>query len=140
MEREELLAARQQVFGAIHTRALAQLVPETGPPTFKIQTWPEVTLSEAELARYEGSYLESFGRTRVWLEAGRLRYETSIGVVDLVPMGDHVFATGRYQDGELMEIYWPDDTMVFYLEAGQCAGFRVMSGETAVFEAPRVGE
>jgi hypothetical protein len=29
---------------------------------------------------------------------------------------------------------------VFYVQDGRVTGFRVMSGETAVFDAPRVGE
>jgi imidazolonepropionase-like amidohydrolase len=140
IEREELLTAQLGVFSAIHSRTLLEVVPEAGVPTLEIRRWPEVPLSDGELGRYEGSYLESYGQSKIWLEKGRLRYETTIGTVDLVPMGDHVFATGRYRDGELAEIYWPDDTMVFYVQDGRVTGFRVMSGETAVFDAPRVGE
>jgi hypothetical protein len=139
-ERDELLTAQLAVFSAIHSRTLSEAVSGAGVPTLEIRRWPEVPLSDGELGRYEGIYLESYGQSRIWLEKGRLRYETTIGTVDLVPMGDHVFATGRYRDGELAEIYWPDDTMVFYLRDGRVAGFRVMSGETAVFDAPRVGE
>jgi hypothetical protein len=73
--------------------------------------WPAVALSSNELSLYEGLYEEAyFGGMqvplRVWVEDGVLRSETrTFGIIDLVPMGDHVFAAGRYENGELVEIY-----------------------------------
>lgn len=109
--------------------------------------WPSVTLSSDQLSLYEGLYEEAgFGgmplHIRVWVEEGVLRCETrTFGVVDLVPMGDHMFAIGRYVKGELAEIYWPDDRQIFQIENQRAVGYEVVDGtrELISASAKRIG-
>lgn len=110
--------------------------------------WPSVALSSNQLSLYEGLYEEaSFGgmplHIRIWVEDGVLRSETrTFGVIDLVPMGDHVFAIGRYVKGELLEIYWPDDRQVFQVENQRAVGYKVVDGTSELISASakRIGE
>ncbi|MGK2934206.1 MAG: serine hydrolase domain-containing protein [Gemmatimonadaceae bacterium] len=89
--------------------------------------WPEVALSAAERARYSGSYRQDGVNVRVWEESGLLRIADfpglEGGVVHLIPLGDHVFAFGRYEDGKLTRIYWPDGRLEFRMGAGRATGY-----------------
>ena len=110
--------------------------------------WPLVPLSPSELSSYEGHYEEAAGfegmmpvTIRTWVEGGILRSETSnLGAIGLVPMGGHIFAAGRYVDGVLVEIYWPDERQVFDVENGRAVGYRVVSGTTELSSARRIDE
>ena len=109
--------------------------------------WPSVALSPSELSYYEGLYEEAPGfegmmpiTIRIWVEDGILRSETrNVGVIDFVPMGEHVFAAGRYVDGELAEIYWPFERQIFQIESHRAVGYRVLEGASELSSAKRVG-
>jgi CubicO group peptidase (beta-lactamase class C family) len=89
--------------------------------------WAEVALADAERARYVGTYRYDRDTVRVWDEGGVLRM-SAFGddrgdPFDLVPMGGHVFAWGRYEGGRLTRVYWPDDRVTFVADRARVTGF-----------------
>lgn len=89
--------------------------------------WPEVMLTAAERARYSGIYEQDGARVRVLEESELLRLVgfpgLEGGMVHLVPLGEHVFAFGRYEGGRLTRIYWPDGRIEFRMGATHAIGY-----------------
>lgn len=106
--------------------------------------WQEMPLGAAERDRYVGTYQYEDKQVRVWEDEGALYVTFFFGSEDqairLVPLGDHVFAYGRYRNGALTGIYWPADRLEFKLQDGRVVAFddRAESGSVYV-TAPRVG-
>lgn len=88
---------------------------------------PEVALTAAERARYEGTYLLDDDAVRVWDDGGVLHMTGFGGAsgtpLHLVPLGGHVFAHGRYEEGRLTRIYFPTDRIEFELVNGRAVRF-----------------
>jgi ketosteroid isomerase-like protein len=146
--RNTYLLARNEIEWQILMVRVADLQTDPVPrrTVDEANPWPTVELSEEELAVYEGLYEEeSFGGmpvpVRIWVEGGNLRTETrTFGVVDLVPMGNDVFAAGRYVDGELVEIYWPGERQIFQVGDRGAIGFKVVEGTTELSSAERIDQ
>ena len=108
--------------------------------------WPSVALSSSEMSLYEGLYEEAVAfdgmmpkTIQIWVEDAVLRSETgNVGPIDLVPMGEHVFAAGEYVNGELTEILWPDERQVFQIENGRAVGYKVLEGTSELSSAKRI--
>ncbi|CAN5818596.1 hypothetical protein BH23GEM9_BH23GEM9_15630 [soil metagenome] len=99
--------------------------------------WPEVALTVQQRAGYAGVYLYEGEQIEVRDEAGVLLM-TGFGGADggpihLVPMGDHVFAHGRYEDGRLTGIYWPTDRIEFVMDGDRATGFLDRTAEGSVY-------
>ena len=77
-----------------------------------------VELTSAERARYVGVYDEDGERLEVRDEHGALRLALpATGWVDLLPLGNHLFALGRRgQDGRSDKLFWPDERAVFVVD------------------------
>ena len=101
--------------------------------------WSSTTLTPQERARYVGSYDFAGERLMIYQENDALRFELpGQGVVDLLPVGDHVFAAGLVEGGEPTKIYWPDERLRFVLdETGEGERFEWI--EVATGEVTSVG-
>lgn len=99
---------------------------------------PEVALTAAERARYEGTYLLDDAAVRVWDEGGVLHMTGFGGAsgtpLHLVPLGGHVFAHGRYDEGRLTRIYWPNDRIEFELVDGRAVRFLDRAATGSVYD------
>ena len=112
-------------------RGVEALPPLPDPRHFldvDVEAWPQVDLSAAERGRYIGVYDHEGKRTEVWEEDGLLRTtdlaEREGLAMHLVPLGDHVFAFGRYVEGRLLRIYFPQYRIEFEIDEGRASGYR----------------
>jgi hypothetical protein len=98
--------------------------------------WPNEPLSAEERARYAGAYDFDGKTVRVWEEGDVLNitplFGAEDGAIQLVPLGNHLFAYGRYVNGRLTKNYWSDDRVEFRLEDGRVVGFDDRSAAGAV--------
>jgi CubicO group peptidase (beta-lactamase class C family) len=89
--------------------------------------WRTVALTAAERNRYVGVYDHAGLTVRVWEDAGVLNITPLPGMeggpVHLVPKGDHVFAFGLYEGGQLTKIYWPDGFVEFELSGDRASRY-----------------
>ncbi|MEM6325548.1 MAG: nuclear transport factor 2 family protein [Bacteroidota bacterium] len=89
-------------------------------------------LSDEDRSRYVGTYNEGGETVQVWEEDGILLItagESSFyDRIQLVPMGNGTFAQGRYEDGELAEIYWPHIRIRFVESNGGIARYELGNG------------
>jgi hypothetical protein len=100
-------------------------------------SWPHETLTAAERARYVGSYAETLAPgmepapVQIW-EADGVLHITAFpndrwDEIHLVPMGDHTFAMGRFADGRLVEVYYPDTRGRFLESDGRLVGYEFIT-------------
>lgn len=86
-----------------------------------------VVLTPAERIRYLGVYDHAGLPVRVWEDAGVLNITPLPGMeggpVHLVPMGDHVFAFGLYEGGQVTKIYWPDGVVEFEMSGDRASSY-----------------
>lgn len=92
------------------------------------ERWPLATLPDAERARYPGSYKLDGQSIEIRELDGRLQLLPPIGMgpLDLIPQGDHVFALGLVEDGEVRRIFTPEELYVFVFdEDGRVVRFEI---------------
>ena len=90
-------------------------------PVLRIEPgeWAPATLSEEERVRYVGVYDQAGDHLEISDEGGVLQLTLPVvGVVQLIPDGDHTFAVGTVEDNQPRDIYWPSARMVFVLDDG----------------------
>jgi len=107
---------------------------EMGKPTLAIEPgeWPLIELSREERARYAGAYDEEGQRVVVREAEDALEITLpGMGPVALIPEGEHSFATGRIQDGQVCKVFWPSWRVVFVLDEG---------GDVVRYESRAAGE
>lgn len=96
----------------------------------ELGTWPVVTLTPEARALYVGTYDTGSEIVRVWEEEGQLRItpgaNSPLDPLFLVPMGDHTFAQGHFQDGELRRIYRPGTRISFVVEGGSVRRYELV--------------
>lgn len=81
--------------------------------------WSTTTLTAHERALYVGSYNFAGERSYIYDENGVLRFELpGAGAVDLLPEGNHVFASGLVVGNEPTKLFWPDARLHFVLDSG----------------------
>lgn len=89
--------------------------------------WQDAAQTEAEQTRYLGRYLYEGDTVVVRSEDGVLRLDNFAGdrgePFALVHTGNHQFAMGRYQNGVLTRLYWPQDRVTFVLSDGRVTSF-----------------
>jgi hypothetical protein len=106
----------------------------------EIRCWPEVALTAAQRAVYVGEYDTGDETVRVWEEDGILQItpgsESETGTIQLVPMGDHVFAQGQYEAGELARIFWPEVRIIFTVAGDRATGYELRS-EDRIWETAK---
>lgn len=114
------------------------------PPVLDVSdgSWEERPMNISEMERYVGTYMAEEERVEVWIEDGRLRItpgeSSAMERIELVPMGGHTFAQGRYDDGTLREIYSPGVRVVFIEENGAIRRYELRIGDTAIEVGLRV--
>jgi hypothetical protein len=59
------------------------------------------------------------------------------GSIQLVPLGNHVFAYGLYANGRLSRVYWSEDRIEFHFENNRVVGFDDRSATGAVYAKGR---
>jgi CubicO group peptidase (beta-lactamase class C family) len=108
-----------------------------------------VEIPTGELERYQGAYTLLGDTVTFSLKGGRLRARELSGprvTLDgrpiegftLVPLGDRTFAFGRYEAGELLEVYLPGQRLRFKVEEGHVVGFWPVEGSREGPFAPRI--
>ena len=108
-----------------------------GRPTLAVEPgeWPLVKLSRDERARYVGGYDEEGYQTEVREAQGVLEMTLpGGGTFDLIPEGEHSFAAGRVEGGQVHKVFWPSWRVVFVLdEDGQVVRYELRTaGEVGV--------
>ncbi len=105
--------------------------PLASVQVLEIASWPVVPLTREQRALYVGSYDTGSETVRVWEEHGQLLItpgeNSPVKPNFLVPMGDHTFAQGHFEDGVLERIYWPGTRIRFVVEAGRVRRYELVS-------------
>ena len=108
-----------------------------------------VPIPARELERYAGAYIYRGDTLTFTVEGGRLRGRElprplvtldgrSVPRFTLVPIGDRTFAFGRYEAGDLVEVFLPRQWLRFEVEEGEVVGLRPGRGEEAGPYIPKV--
>ena len=109
---------------------------ELGRPMLEVEPgeWPKVSLSPDAHALYLGAYENAEVRVEVRVAQDGLEMTLpGTGAIDLVPQGDHTFAAGQIDDGEVSRVYWPRERVVFVLDdAGEVVRYEWRSGDSVV--------
>ncbi|HEX6134802.1 MAG TPA: nuclear transport factor 2 family protein [Longimicrobiales bacterium] len=114
------------------------------PPVLDVSdgSWQERPMKLSEMEKYVGTYMADEERVEVWIERGRLRItpgeSSNVERIELVPMGGHSFAQGRYEDGMLREIHRPDVRVVFVEENGAIQRYELRIGDVVIEVGRRV--
>lgn len=108
----------------------------------ELGSWPVAPLTEAEQARYVGSYDTGTEVVEVWRDEGQLRItpgeNPGMDPLFLAPMGDHSFVQGLFRDGEWKRIYWPDIRIRFVVENGAVRAYELARGERVLERGERL--
>ena len=114
------------------------------PPVLDVSdgTWEEQPMDAGGMEKYVGTYMADGERVEVWIENSRLRItpgeSSPVELIELVPMGGHTFAQGRYENEILREIYWPGVRVVFIDDNGVIQRYELRIGDTAIEVGRRV--
>lgn len=102
-------------------------------------SWKHTSLSPDAMKAYIGSYEERLDEEAapipidVWEDGGFLQItpllNDTMEKLQLVPMGNHQFAMGRFEDGQLTTVYFPDSRIQFKEEGGKIVSYDFVSLE-----------
>lgn len=92
---------------------------ELGRPALAVEPgdWSFVELPPTERALYVGEYED--GGERIEVREVQDALEMTLpgtGTMHMIPEGDHAFAVGRIEDGQVRKVYWPSERAVFVLD------------------------